>query len=140
MPSTKRTRPSTSSAMPHNNSCHNMAGLFHQEQPATTVSSSTFTPPTPPKNVSAGTMEYHEALQKLAASMQRTELSRRLAGLFHQEQPATTVLSSTFTPPTPPKNVSAGTTEYHVALQKLAASVKRTELSRRQVIGVVGIK
>ena len=77
MPSTKRTRPSTSSAMPHNNSCHNMAGLFHQEQPATTVSSSTFTPPTPPKNVSAGTTEYHEALQKLAASMKRTELTRR---------------------------------------------------------------
>jgi hypothetical protein len=62
-----------------NNSCHNMAGLFHQEQPATTVSSSssTFTPHTPPKNVSAGTTEYHEALQKLAASMKRTELSRR---------------------------------------------------------------
>ena len=59
-------------------SCHNMAGLFHQEQPSTTVSSSsTFTPPTPPKNVSAGTKEYHEALQKLAASMKRTELSRR---------------------------------------------------------------
>ena len=77
MPSTKRTRPSTSSAMPHNNSCHNMAGLFHQEQPATTVLSSTFTPPTPPKNVSAGTTEYHVALQKLAASVKRTELSRR---------------------------------------------------------------
>ena len=59
-------------------SCHNMAGLFHLEQPATTVSSSsTFTPPTPPKNVSAGTTEYHDALQKLAASMKRTELSRR---------------------------------------------------------------